>query len=190
VTVIGHLEEPGAAVTRAGARPGETLCVTGELGGAAAGLALLERPELGAGLDPGVAEALRERQLRPTPRLEAGRALARRGASAMIDLSDGLGADAGHLADASGARLEIELARVPVAEGVAAVAQASGRDPLDLATASGEDFDEAITAIAETGLRLSAIGEVVEGAGVSLRDSSGREREARGFDQLAAGGAG
>ena len=75
--------------------------MTGELGGAAAGLALLERPELAAGLDDGVAEALRARQRRPRPRLDEGLALAAAGASAMIDISDGLAGDAEHIAEAS-----------------------------------------------------------------------------------------
>ena len=94
-------------------------CVTGELGGAAAGLLLLERPELADRLADPVAAALRARQLEPTPLLAAGSALAAAGATAMIDVSDGLGADAGHLASAGGAGLEIELERVPVQAGVA-----------------------------------------------------------------------
>src|SRR6202012_2878052 len=102
VTVVGYAPRPPHPVTRGGARPGDVLVVTGELGGAAAGLLLLEDPSLDPP-DDATADALRARQLDPTPRLAAGRALVAAGATAMIDVSDGLGGDAGHVAAASGA---------------------------------------------------------------------------------------
>jgi thiamine-monophosphate kinase len=93
VTVVGHAGEPEDLVPRSGARPGEVLVVTGELGGAAAGRLLLERPELEKAVAQATADLLRARQLDPTPRLRSGRALAAAGARAMIDLSDGLAGD-------------------------------------------------------------------------------------------------
>ena len=136
VTAVGHADRAEDLVRRAGARPGDLLVVTGELGGAAAGLALLERPELAAAISEPIAAALRLRQLEPQPRLDAGVALAGAGARAMIDLSDGIGSDAGHLAAAGGVRLSIDATRLPVQEGVAEVATASDRDPLDLLTSA------------------------------------------------------
>src|SRR5206468_2630466 len=118
---------------------GDVVVVTGELGGAAAGLALIDRPELGEGLPDGFAEALRARQLDPKPRLDAGRALAGAGATAMIDLSDGIGGDADHLARASGTRLAIELEALPVQAGVSELAAATGADPADFVVSGGED---------------------------------------------------
>ena len=194
VTVVGGAPGPEALVRRAGARPGDLLAVTGELGGAAAGLLLISDEPPPASVDEGVAAALRARQLSPEPRLAAGRALAGTGATAMIDISDGLGGDAGHLAAAGEVRLEIDLERVPVQAGVAEVAAAAGRDPLDVAAAGGEDYEllvalppdratAAADAVAATGLSLPVLGEVSEGAGVALSGPEG-PRAPAGYDQL------
>ena len=177
ITVVGHAGSADELVRRAGARPGDVLAVTGELGGAAAGLLVLDRPELEAAVGAEVADALRRRQLEPRPRLGAGRALAAAGASAMIDVSDGLGGDAGHIAAASGVRLVIELERLPVQAGVGEVAAAAGVDADELATGRGEDYellvtlppervDEASAAVAATGSALTPIGAVERGEGV------------------------
>jgi thiamine-monophosphate kinase len=195
VTVVGHARSPDELVSRAGAKPGDVVVVTGELGGAAAGLLVLDRPELAAAVDGEIAEALRRRQLAPSPRLAAGRAFASSGATAMIDLSDGLGGDARHLAAASGVRIAIELEGLPVQAGVAEVAEAAGIDPMDLAAAGGEDYELLATLPAErvgdaragvesAGTSLTAIGEVAEGNDVTLRLADGSERDASGFDQL------
>jgi len=195
LTVVGHAGSANELVTRSGAQRGDLVAVTGELGGAAAGLLLLERAELAGGLDADVAEALRRRQLEPSPRLAAGRALAGSGATAMIDLSDGLGGDAGHIAAASGVGLAIDLEAVPVQAGVDTAAEAAGVDRWDLVTSGGEDYellatlppgrlDEARSTVAEAGNTLIPIGEVTDGEGVSLRQADGSVREASGFDQL------
>jgi thiamine-monophosphate kinase len=137
VTALGEAERP---VPRSGARPGDRLCVTGPLGAAAAGLALLaSRDPAATGLlarFPGLASAHR----RPLPALAMGLALARAGATAMIDVSDGLAGDALHLAEASGTGLEIHDRAVPLAPGVAEAAALLGRDPMELALGGGEDF--------------------------------------------------
>ena len=194
VTVVGHADSAEALVRRSGARPGDVLCVTGELGGAAAGLALLEDPHLLSDLPDPHAAALRARHLEPLPLLAAGQALAAAGARAMIDISDGIGADAGHLAEASGVRIEIETELIPSADGVAEIATASGREPLDLLS-GGEDYEllvalrpesvaEARGAVETSGSTLTEIGRVSTGAGVALRHADGTETAARGFDQL------
>jgi thiamine-monophosphate kinase len=195
VTVVGHAESSQRLVGRDGARPGHVLVVTGELGGAAAGLLLLERPELRDALDDAVADGLIRRQADPTPRLTAGVALAAAGAAAMIDLSDGLGADAWQLAAASDVWLRVELDRLPVQQGVREAASAAGLDPLDLSTAGGEDYEllaaippdrvsDAVSAVGRAGTSLTPIGEVSQGDGVELRDPNGATRPARGFDHL------
>jgi thiamine-monophosphate kinase len=137
VTALGEVERP---VTRSGARPGDRLAVTGPLGAAAAGLALLRSADPAAadllGRFPGLAAAHR----RPVPALAMGLALAQAGATAMIDVSDGLAGDALHLAEASGVGLEISDPAVPLAPGVAETATLLDLDPMALALGGGEDF--------------------------------------------------
>jgi thiamine-monophosphate kinase len=205
ITVTGHAPSPNAFVTRSGARPGDALVITGEIGGAAAGLDLLQTADgsidtpIGVSkhqLTPSRADALRRRQLEPTPRLAAGQALALAGATAMIDLSDGLGADARHLAEASGVKLEIEAEAVPLAPGAVTLSEAMGREPWWLLS-GGEDYEllacippalleratEAV--LREGGLPLTKVGGVGTGSGVEIRLPGGRLLKPEGFDQLA-----
>lgn len=193
MTVVGHAPDPDAFVTRSGARPGDLVAVTGELGGAAAGLLLLERPELAEELR--VAELLKGRQQTPEPRLEAGMALATTGATAMIDLSDGICGDASHLAAESEVALRIDAEALPVAGGVAAVAVAAGVEAAQLVACAGEDYEllatlppsrlaEAVAAVEGVGTTLTTIGEATAGSGVEIRLPDGRRLEPGGFDQL------
>jgi thiamine-monophosphate kinase len=196
--VVGHAAAPERLVGRSGGRPGDVLLLTGELGGAAAGLALLEHAE--RRVDPLIGgqtrhSALIARQLEPEPRLAAGQALGRAGATAMIDLSDGLGGDARHVAEASGVALRVDGAALPHATGLDEVASALGIDPWRLLL-GGEDYellaavppqrvDAARTGVEETGAGLAVIGEVVPGTGVEIRLPDGGTLEPGGFDQLA-----
>jgi len=196
VTVVGHAPSPEDFVGRAGAQPGDLLVLSGEIGGAAAGLLLLEHPELADAVAAETAERLRDRQLDPSPRLRTGRALAKAGATAMIDLSDGLGGDAGHLAARSGCALRIDAGTLPLAKGVAEVAAAAGRDPLQLAASGGEDYEllatlpaarlaDASVAIGEAAeATLTPVGEALAGVGVEIRLPGGGQVRPTGFDQL------
>jgi thiamine-monophosphate kinase len=197
VTVVGHAARAEELVTRGGAEPGDLLVLTGEIGGAAAGRLLLDDPVLAEAIPGPSAERLRARQLDPTPRLRSGAALARAGAQAMIDVSDGLAGDASHLARASEIGLRIDSGALPIAPGVAEVAAAAGRDPLELAVGVGEDYEllvllpprrleEAsaqIEAAAET--TLTPVGEVHQGTGTEIRLPGGGLLESRGFDHFA-----
>ncbi|HEX7280204.1 MAG TPA: thiamine-phosphate kinase [Solirubrobacterales bacterium] len=190
LTVVGHAARAEDFVTRGGAAPGDLLVLTGEIGGAAAGRLLLDEPALAAAVPDATAAALRARQLDPTPRLRAGRTLAVAGAGAMIDLSDGLAGDAGHLSRASGVSLRIDGGGLPIASGVAEVTAAAGLDPLRLAVSGGEDYEllaalppERLGAAAET--TLTPIGEVAAGEGVEIRLPAGGLLEVRGYDHFA-----
>lgn len=197
VTVVGHAPKATDFVSRGRARRGDLVVLTGEIGGAAAGRLLLDEPGLAEAISATVAERLRARQLEPSPRLGSGRALARAGARAMIDLSDGLAADAGHVAAASGEALAIDASSLPLAEGVREVAAAAGLDPLQLAASGGEDYellaalpadaaDEAMAGVAVAGeATLTTIGEVAKGDGVELRLPGGGRLEVRGYDHFA-----
>jgi thiamine-monophosphate kinase len=188
VTALGEAERP---VLRSGARPGDRLCVTGPLGAAAAGLALLSSGDPAAAdlltRFPGLAAAHR----RPLPALAMGLALARAGATAMIDVSDGLAGDALHLAEASGTGLEIHDSAVPLAPGVAEAGALLGRDPMELALGGGEDFvlAAALPRAADLGGVLDC-GRFTPDPGTRVRLTATGQRPLTGlaYDHFSAGG--
>jgi thiamine-monophosphate kinase len=170
LVLLGDIER-GRVLRRDGARPGDVVLVTGDLGASAAG-----RFALDAGLDPSdtVVAAAIERHLTPRPRVREGQAIASAGgATAMLDLSDGLAGDLRHITDASHAGARVDLARLPVTDATRAVAARLGLDPVRLAVAGGEDYELLFTAPpamveslrraveTATGVPVTAIGEIV-----------------------------
>jgi thiamine-monophosphate kinase len=181
VTALGDLggREP---VTRSGARPGDRLAITGGLGRSAAGLALLEagwadvpgragvaRP---AGVPGPVSEfpGLVASHRRPQPPYACGPEAAVLGATSMIDISDGLVADLGHVAEASGVRLDVETARLPADPELRSAAAALGTDWRRWVLTGGEDHALAATFPPETDLpgHWLVIGTAGRGGGVTV----------------------
>jgi thiamine-monophosphate kinase len=183
ITVLGFTSRP---VTRAGARPGDRLWVTGALGGTRSALEAWRRNERPS-------REARERYARPVPRIAAGRWLAAHGARAMIDLSDGLGGDAAHLGAASGVALHINLDEVPVAPEASDEARRSGVSSHLFAAESGEEFellvalppefDQAGAFTRECALPLTMIGRVERGSGLHVV-SEGQPISLTGFNHF------
>jgi thiamine-monophosphate kinase len=201
VTVYGEVPG-GSAVTRAGARPGDRLVVTGSLGAAAGGLRLASgtTEEVRGRLSTEAGRALVAAHQRPTARVGEGQELARAGAMAMIDLSDGLALDLHRLCRESEVGARVWLDRVPVAPVLRDLAAELDVDPLDLALHGGEDYEllAALPADSVEGARerlaerfgtsLWEIGEVTgpEARLVALGPDGGEAPlEPRGWDHFA-----
>ncbi len=189
VIVLGRTRNP---VLRAGALPGDDVWVTGSLGGSAAAVELWNR----GGTPPA---ELRTLFARPRPRLREARWLAECvPLHALIDLSDGLAGDAGHLAAASGVSLVLEVEAVPVQPGLSEVPELSRESGLRLALSGGEDYElcfcapsGAVESWAERfqqtfGIGVTRVGRVKEGPAEVLMQSGGRTLalEAGGFSHF------
>ena len=174
--------EASAPVLRSGARPGDELWVTGYLGTAAAAVDAWLRGE-----EPDV--TARAAFARPRPRIVQALWLAERSVpSAILDLSDGIAGDAGHLAAASGVRILVEAESLPVSG-----AASAREDPIRLAAAGGEDYELCFTcrpgAAGEVrrafdnrfGIPLTRVGRVVEGEGIVIVDERGGPMELKAF---------
>ena len=185
VTAMGFVDA-GRALRRDGARVGDDVWVTGTLGDAAGALALLERMPV---------DALRVRLDRPTPRVEAGRALVGV-ASACVDVSDGLLADLGHVAARSGVGARVEIDALPASDALRAAFDAATRLPMQ--ASGGDDYELCFTAPANAragvaalasslDLRITRIGRMVAGEGVHPVRADGEPwtPPRRGYDHFA-----
>jgi len=189
VTVIGE-QSPGLIVKRCGARPGDLIYVTGTLGDAALGLALLK-----AGIRDSAATV---RHLDPLPRVCEGKMLAEAGIpTAMIDISDGLLSDLGHILDLSGVGARLYLEQLPLSDDYRERQSLLPGDPLLLPLTGGEDYELLFTSppgkksavhsvLNETGTQCVVIGEITACGGLSLFTASGSEYfvKDKGYDHF------
>jgi thiamine-monophosphate kinase len=181
VCVLGTADHP---VRRNGAREGDALWVTGYLGGAALAL---EHFRTGKRMS----DPLRNRYACPEPRVKAGHWLADHGATAMIDISDGLASDAQHLSAASEVGLEIHLERIPCWEGVDAMAALASGEEFELLLTMPPAFSDSSASAfrAESGVHLTRIGTALRGGGrrggVRLLDHNKPVPLPAGYDHFA-----
>ncbi len=197
VTVVGEVA-PGAAVTRAGARPGDLIGVTGSLGAAAGGLLLsrMHPSRLGRALREPWGRALLEALHRPAARVGEGQTLAQAGATAMMDLSDGLSKDLSRLCAASGCGARVRLDRVPVSDALRSAAGTLGVDALEVALSGGEDYELLVTLDATAfdraqeelherfGVTLAEVGVMIDEGLVAVDDAGERPLEPKGWDHF------
>jgi thiamine-monophosphate kinase len=163
ITALGEAKL-SQVITRAGARPGDLVFVTGTLGDAGAGLELLRNTKRGTrekrsaiGNPRSMIGKLIERQLRPLPRIAWGRKLAASGcASSMIDVSDGLSSDLGHLCDESGVGVQIREERVPLSRELRSAKGLRG-SPFSYALSGGEDYELLFTVRPENVKKLLSL---------------------------------
>ena len=178
VTALGDLEGR-TPVTRSGAQPGDVVALAGRLGWAAAGLATLSRGFRSPRL---VVDAHR----RPQPPYQAGPEAAKAGATAMIDVSDGLVADLGHVATASGVSIDLQSSAFAIPDALSQVASALSVDPLTWILRGGEDHALVATFGPDSALPSGwqLIGAVLEAAGDSAVTLDGKPYAAGGFDHF------
>jgi len=196
VTMIGELA--GEPILRSGAQIGDEILVTGTLGDAAAGLALLQNPDVQ--LEKSARDFLLHRHHEPTPRLEEMHAALKvkcadgtRALHAALDLSDGSGGDGAHIAKSSNVSLEIFPAQLPISNQCRAAAETLKTDARDWALRGGEDYelllcvapektDEVCDAIRGTGTRATRIGRCVarEESAAILVDENNKRAAVRG----------
>ena len=165
----------GRLLTRSGARQGDLVCVTGDLGRALAGLLVWKHD---IGVPEKTRKALYEKFLEPRARVKEGMLLSKVASSA-IDVSDGLAKELYLIAKMSGVGIGIRPEKIPIRDEVAEVAEILGLSPLEIALASGEEFELVFTVSPELvdaiDFRFSVIGQVTEGSGVYLVSDLGRK---------------
>jgi thiamine-monophosphate kinase len=194
VTVGGEVAK-GKAVLRSGASPGDRIVVTGALGASAGGLLLARNG--GEAVTTEWGRALIEAHFRPVARVGEGETLAQAGATAMMDLSDGLALDLSRLCAESAVGARVQLDAIPVAPQLRELTRVLSIDPLEVALSGGEDYellatiDGSVVATAGAkleerfGVPLTEIGEITE-SGLLAVDADGGERalEPKGWDHF------
>ncbi|MEA3292193.1 MAG: thiamine-phosphate kinase [Pseudomonadota bacterium] len=199
VFMTGRVAKDGF-LTRSGARPGDIICVTGSLGGSAAGLALISKGEASGATR---LSRLQHAYLQPRARVREGQEIARSGlATAMIDISDSLAADLGHLCDSSGVGAELFQAETPMAEGLEEAARVTGDNPWRYVLFGGEDYEllftirkdavDRLTDLAESlDTPIHRIGKILpaaeEGCWLVNADGDRRRLETKGWDHFRSG---
>ncbi|MFC1712964.1 thiamine-phosphate kinase [Candidatus Poribacteria bacterium] len=191
IALLGEVEAENLLL-RSGAKEGDALAITGNLGGSEAGLTILKDDLQLEGI---------KKHLMPVPRVQEGRLLAKSGyVTSMIDISDGLASETHHICEASGTGAELCMNSIPLSDNVRQVAKNAGRKPYDLALYGGEDYEllftcqsDKVSFLAENmlkvcGIPLTTVGKIVERSrSITIEDVSGNiiSLRPRGYDHFA-----
>ncbi|HTP05771.1 MAG TPA: thiamine-phosphate kinase [Nitrospirota bacterium] len=195
ITVLGEVDKRNL-LSRAGAKPGDRVFVTGTLGDSAAGLEILKKRAKGQGgmIKGAEARPLIAKHIRPVPRVAAGRAIARsRCASAMIDISDGLSSDLAHICEQSGVGAEIHSDRIPISPALMKLSAGLTMPALCYALSGGEDYELLFTVpprkikmLQSLRIPVTEIGSVKRGKALTLVEDTGIKKtlQATGYDHF------
>jgi len=199
LVLIGEVE-PDLIVKRSTAKPGDLIMVTGELGGSAAGLALLLGGEKYSLVSPEIFQEVKKAHLSPVPAVKEGRIIAQNKlATSMIDISDGLASDLTRICEASEVGAKVYASRIPLLSAAELVADLLKKNPLDFALYGGEDYKLLFTASLqkvddvvkllkkELGNKVTIIGEIKDKKeGIRLEDLQGRvvDLQAKGYNHF------
>jgi thiamine-monophosphate kinase len=199
ITLIGEVE-PDLIVKRSTAKPGDLIMVTGELGGSAAGLALLLEEEKISLVPPRIVQEVKKAHLSPVPGIKEGRIIAQnKMATSMIDISDGLASDLTRICEASGVGAKVYSSQIPLLSEAELVAKLLKKNPLDFALYGGEDYKLLFTALPqkaddiikllkkELGIKVTVIGEIRDKKqGIRIEDLKGKivDLQAKGYNHF------
>jgi thiamine-monophosphate kinase len=199
ITLIGEVE-PDLIVKRSTAKPGDLIMVTGELGGSAAGLALLLEEEKISLIPPRIVQEVKKAHLSPVPGIKEGRIIAQnKMATSMIDISDGLASDLTRICEASGVGAKVYASKIPILSAAELVVKLLKKNPLDFALYGGEDYKLLFTALPqkaddiikllkeELGIKVMVIGEIRDKKqGIKIEDLKGKivDLQAKGYDHF------
>jgi thiamine-monophosphate kinase len=191
VSLLGEVEEKNC-VLRSGAKPGDAICVTGDVGGSSAGLEILQR---------GLSIKGTEKHLMPKPRVREGRLLARSSyVTSMIDVSDGVASEIHHVCEQSKTGAHILMKDIPLSSNILPVAKLINKNPYDFALSGGEDYELLFTCYADRfqflqnqvfrtcGTHITRIGYILyDSASITIEDEYGKTTslEPKGYDHFA-----
>jgi len=205
ITLIGEVETD-LIIRRDTANPGDLIMVTGELGGSAAGLALLLGEGKASLVSPGIFREVKEAHLSPIPEIEEGRIIAQNKlATAMIDISDGLSSDLTRICEASRVGAKVYASQIPLLPAAESVAKLLKKNPLDFALYGGEDYKLLFTVspekveiarnllYTELKTKVTEVGVIrEEQEGIKLKDLQGKvaDLQPKGYNHFSKTGTG
>ena len=190
ISLLGEVEKENC-ILRSGAKSGDAICVTGDVGGSSAGLEILQR---------GLSIEGTEKHLLPQPRVQEGRLLARSGfVTSMIDISDGVASEIHHICEQSKTGAHVYMKNIPISPNVSLVAKYIGKNPYNYALSGGEDYELLFTCrpdkfqflreriLKTCNMPITQIGKILDASSITIEDESGNviPLKQKGYDHFA-----